>query len=248
MEEQFGYQTEQVESQVQDTNTQQEPAQEIPATTQDDFIEVKYNKENMRISRDEAPAYIQKGLNYDKVSQRATEYEKHLDRVAKLAGYQSHEDMLRQLDQIEKQQQEQEYRQAGLDPNVLNKYLEQHPDIQYARELKAKQEADEKFRNEANELFSEFPDLKANEIPKEVWVLKEQKGLSLLDAYLRVSYKNLGQQKEQEALQKLQSNAQASTGSLGGGDVQHNTSVKDMPKADFEALLRKVKNGEVQSL
>lgn len=237
-----GNQTTQVEPTQEPT---QEPATQEPGTTQEpQYFTVKYNKEEKQVSYDEAPDYIQKGMNYDKVSQRASEYEKHLDRVAKVAGYQSHEDMLQQLDAIEKQQQEQEYRDAGLDPNVLNKYLEQHPDIQYARELKAKQEEDAKFREEANELFKEFPDLKAEQIPQEVWQLKEQKGLSLLDSYLRVNYKSLGQQKEQEALQKLQSNAQSSTGALGGGEVQHNTSISKMNKADFEALQQRVLRGE----
>lgn len=228
---------------IETTQTQE------PVTTQEpQYFEVKYNKEPVKVSYDEAPDYIQKGLNYDKVSQRVSEYENHLNRVAQITGYSSHEEMLQALEQAEREQEAQRYRDAGIDPQVFNQLLENNPEIQYAREMRAKQEADQRFQSEANELFNEFPDLKAEQIPQEVWHVKEQKGLSLLDAYLRVSYKNLGQQKEQEAIQKLQGNAQASPGSLSGGDVQHNTSIKDMSKNDFESLLRKVKNGEVRSL
>lgn len=246
---QGGYQTAPVE-QANETPIQQEPAQtQEPATTQEpDYFTVKYNKEERQVSYDEAPEYIQKGLNYDKVQQRVSEYEQHLNRMAQLTGYQTHEEMLQALDEAEKEQEQQRYRDAGIDPDTFNHLLEQHPDIQYARELKQQQEQQQRFQAEADELFSEFPDLKPDDIPAEVWQLKETKGLSLLDSFLRVNYKNLAQQKEQEAIQKITGNAQSSAGSLGGGDVQHNTSVKDMPKDDFESLLRKVKNGEVRSL
>ena len=228
---------------------QEEQQVETPAATQEsNYFEVKYNKEPRRVSYEEAPEFIEKGLNYDKIKDRVSEYEQHLNRVAQLTGYQSHEEMLQALDEAERQQEQQRYRDAGIDPDTFNQLLEQHPDIQYAREMKQKEEQAQRFQEEVNELFSEFPDLKAEEIPPEVWQLKEQKGVSLLDAYLRVNFKSLSQQKEQEAIQKLQGNAQSSAGSLGGGDVQHNTSIKDMPKNDFEALLRKVKNGEVRSL
>ncbi|MBS4200283.1 hypothetical protein KHA93_11640 [Bacillus sp. FJAT-49732] len=236
-----------VESQ-EGANQEQIQTQDPVTTQEQNYFTVKYNKEERQVPYDEAPDYIQKGLNYEKVSQRASEYENHLNRVAQLTGYQSHEEMLLALDQAEQEQEQQRYRDAGIDPDTFNQFLEQHPDIQYARQMKQQAEEQSIFRREADELFSEFPGLKAEEIPNEVWQLKEQRGLSLLDAYLRVSYKSLGQQKEQEAIQKLQLNAQSSAGSLGEGNVQHQTSIKDMPKSDFETLLRQVKNGEVRSL
>lgn len=184
---------------------------------------------------------------YDEVRSKVESYESQLNRMQNLMGYQSQEELMQALDEYEKQQERQKYEEAGIDPDQFNKLVENHPDMQFARELKAKQESEQRFQSEANELFAEFPDLKPEQIPNEVWQLKNEKGLSLLDSYLRVNYKSLGQQKEQEAIQKLQQNAVSSTGSLGGGDVQHNTSIKDMPKADFETLLKKVKNGEVKN-
>lgn len=243
--EQSGYQT--TEPVAQEPKTQ-EPITQEPVTTQDDFIEVKYNHEPLRISRDEAPTYIQKGLNYDKLNQRLTDYEQRLNDLASVTGYQTPDELFNAIEDYKRQQEMEQFQQAGVDPDTFNQLLDRHPDIQYAREMKQQQEEQARFNAEASELFQEFPDLKPEQIPPEVWQIKEQRGLSLLDAYLRVSYKNIGRQKEQEAIQKLQSNAITSTGALGGGDVNHNTSIKDMPKSDFEALLRKVKNGEVRSL
>lgn len=251
--EQSAYQSapEQVES--TETPIQQETTEQVeqtPDTTQDEsnYFEVKYNKEPYKVSYDEAPTYIQKGLNYDKVSQRASEYEQRLHEIAEITGYQSTDELFQAMALAKQQQEEEKYRQLGIDPQTFNQLLENNPEIQYAREMRAKQEEEQRFKNEANELFETFPDLKPESIQPEVWKVKEQKGLSLLDAYLRVNYKNLGQQKEQEAIQKLQGNAQASPGSLGGGEVNHNHSIKDMSKTDFESLIRRVKNGEVRSL
>lgn len=222
---------------------------ETPEQSQpQDYFTVKYNKEDRQVSYDEAPEYIQKGMNYDKTHQRATEYENYLNRVARLSGYEDHNQMVAALDEIEQQQERERYEQAGIDPDKFNQLVSELPEIQEMRQMKAQQRENEIFQAEAQELFQEFPDLKPEDIPAEAWALKETKGLSILDAYLRTAYKSLGQQKEQEAIQKLQQNQVAATGPLGGGIVEHNTSIKDMKKDDFETLIRKVKNGEVRNL
>ena len=57
--------------------------QEAPAEPQG--IKVKYNKEERVIGYDEAPDWIQKGLNYDKVSERATQAEAQAKQLYLLA-------------------------------------------------------------------------------------------------------------------------------------------------------------------
>ncbi|MFY0760196.1 hypothetical protein AB1K32_15100 [Metabacillus dongyingensis] len=244
------HQSAEVTPEVNEAPIQQEETQtEDPAAIQEsNFFEVKYNKEPVRVSYDEAPDYIQKGMNYDKVQSKVSEYEQHLNRVAQVAGYETHDELLQALDQAEKEREQQKYVDAGIDPDTFNSLLEQHPDIQYAREMKQKEEASQKFNAEANEFFSEFPDVKPEDIPAEVWTLKDQKGLTLLDSYLRVNYKSLGQQKEQEAIQKLQTNSLSSPGSLSGGDVPHKANIGSMGKSDFSSLVEKVLRGEVKNL
>jgi hypothetical protein len=129
-----------------------------------------------------------------------------------------------------------------------NLNLEQHPSVKFANELMAKQQEEQQFQQETQEFFQEFPDVNPDQIPQEAWTLREEKGLSLLDAYLRTTYKSLGQQKEQEAIQKLKGNALTSPGSLGGGDVQHNTNVNSLSTKDFSSLVDQVLRGERRQL
>jgi hypothetical protein len=222
---------------------QQESAEQPSSPQESNYFTVKYNKEERQVSYDEAPDYIQKGMNYDKVNQRVGEYESQLSRMQNLMGYQSQEELMQALDEYEQQQESQRYEDAGIDKDQFNQLVENHPDMQYAREMRQKEQETQKFNNEANELFAEFPDLKADQIPATVWQLKESKGLSLLDSYLRVSYKSLGQQKEQEAIQKLQQNAISSPGALGLG-AEHNTSYSTMSATDKKALRERVLSGE----
>jgi hypothetical protein len=232
------------EAPIQQESTQEE----TPATTQDEFDVIKYNSEEVKIPVSERQTYLQKGYNYDKVNQRVTEYEQQLNRVAQLSGYNTHDELLSALDDIEQQQQRAQYEEAGIDPDIMNQFIEKHPDIQYARELKQKEEETQRFNNEANELFQAFPDLKPENIPPEAFQLQKQmelqnKHIPLLDAYLRTSYKSLGQQKEQEAIQKLQGNANATPGALGAG-AEHNTSYSAMSATDKKALRERVLRGE----
>ncbi|MBS4173475.1 hypothetical protein [Bacillus sp. FJAT-49736] len=184
----------------------------------------------------------------DQYRTQAETAQQQLDRAARLAGYQSHEELVSALDEMERQQQLQEYEQAGINPDVLNKFLEQHPAIQYAKQMEAQQREQERFQNEANEFFSEFPNVKAEDIQPEVFQLQQQKGLSLLDAYLRVNYKSFSQQAEQQTIQKLQSNALSSPGALGGGEVNHNTSISSLSSKDFSSLVDQVLRGERKQL
>lgn len=178
----------------------------------------------------------------DEYRSKAESYEQNLNRIAQLQGFASNDELIQAIEEAEQQRERQKYEDAGIDPDQFNQLLENHPDIQRAREQ-------ERLNAEANELFSEFPDLKPEQIPVEVFQMQETRRLqgqpmSLLDAYLRSTYKNLGQQKEQEAIQKLQQNQTTSTGSLSGGDVEHNTSISKMSSADFAALQQKVMRGE----
>lgn len=246
MEEQFANHSEQV-VETPEVQTESQQQETVESTPQDNYFTVKYNKEERQVSYDEAPDYIQKGMNYDKVQQRASEYENRMKELAELSGFQSTDELFNAIEEQKKAAERQRYEQAGIDPDTFNSLLENHPDVQFAREMKAKQEQDAKLQQEWTELSQEFPDLDPKDIPQEVWALNEQ-GKPLLDAYLRHNYRNLGQQKEQEALKKLQQNQTSSTGSLSQGEVQHNTSVKNMSKAEFESYVRKVKNGEVRNL
>jgi hypothetical protein len=235
------------ETQTQEPTIQEQPQTQEPAVTQDQFFEVKYNKEPMKIGYDQAPEYIEKGLNYDKVKSRATEYENHLNRVAQLSGYQSHDEFIQALDEAEKQQERQRYEEAGINPDLFNQLLETHPDMQYAREMRAREQEQQQLSTEVNQLREQFPDLKPDDLTDELFQVKAEKNIPLLHAYLELNYTKLAQQKEQEAIQKLTQNAQSTPGSLGAG-AEHKTGYSNLSEADKKALRDRVLRGETIQL
>lgn len=227
---------------------QQEQIETTPATTQDqNYFEIKYNKEPVKVSYDEAPTYIQKGMNYDKLQEKyqSLESDPRLSFVETLAS--SYGMTVDQYMEAVQEQQEQARLNELVEQNIPEEYAREMLENrkfreQFEAERQAKEEG-QRFEQEANELFQEFPDLKPDQIPAEVWQLKEQRGLTLLDAYLRVNYKSLGQQKEQEAIQKLQQNAQSTPGALGAG-AEHKAGYANMSAADKKALRERVLRGE----
>lgn len=163
-------------------------------------------------------------------------------------GIRTYEEYQRAIQAQREAEERQRYEQAGLDPDLINQLLEKHPAVQFANQLQQRQMEEQRFQAEVNELFTEVPGIKPEDIQPEVWKLRQERGLTLLDAYLRVNFKTIAQQKEQEAIQKITQNAQSSTGPLSGGDVQHNTSIAKMTKSDFQKLVEQVKRGEITSL
>lgn len=243
--------TEEVQTQEPIEQQQQEQTESIennPATTQEqNYFEIKYNKEPVKVSYEEAPTYIQKGMNYDKLQEKlqALENDPRLSFVENMANRfgMTVPDYLEAVKQQEEQERINELIQQGVSEDLAQEMLENRRfREQFETERKAK-EADARFKQEADELFQEFPNIKPDQIPAEVWQIKEQRGLSLLDAYLRVSYKSLGQQKEQEAIQKLQQNARSTPGSLGAG-AEHKAGYANLSAADKKALRERVLRGE----
>lgn len=235
--------SEQVEEtpEVQETEQFEQPSE--PEAIPQAF-KVKYNKEEIDVPYEQATDYIQKGMNYDKVTQRVSDYERSLERIAKITGYTNSEEMIQYLDEVEKQAEEQRFQEMGIDKETFNSYLSEHPDIQFARQVREEKAQEARLASEGQELFAEFPNLKVDEIPQEVWALRETKGLSLLDSYLRVNYKSLAQQKEQEVISKIQNNNLSSVGALDREGVQPKSGYGGLSSAEKKALRERVLRGE----
>lgn len=137
---------------------------------------------------------------------------------------------------------EKQLEDAGVDPSIVNQAIETHPDVQWARQMREQEQSNKAFEKEALELFDEFPELKVDQIQPEVYKMRQEKGLSLLDAYLRVNHKSFAKQAEQQAVQKIIS--YNSPGALSSGAEPQKVSIKDMPKTDFAALKERVLRGE----
>lgn len=179
--------------------------------------------------------------------QKYTSYQSFIEAEAKRYEMTA-EQYIQAVEQQRQAEERQRYIDQGLNPDLVNRLLEQHPDIQYARQLRAQQQQEAQFQAEANEFFQTFPDVDASKIDPEVFRLKAEKGLSLTDAYLRVNFSKMRSQTEQEVIAKLQSNAQSTPGSLNQGGGQPSHSISKMSKSDFEKLQQEVLRGERKQL
>ncbi|WP_157950883.1 hypothetical protein [Peribacillus acanthi] len=217
----------------------------------DDFFEVKYNKENVRIKRDEAPSYIQKGLNYDKVQQRATEYEQRLQEIASLTGYQSVEDLFQATAKVKRQEEiarqaqefgvEKEFYEEKLQPfNQKLSSLEQELQTYKQREIASQVE------REVNDLRTKYEDFSQYE--PQIFELAIQNGYKLEDAYKLVSYEdrfnNLGKQKEQEVLARVTGRGEKQVLAGNGQPSNINFDPSNMSLKEIEELSTRVQRGE----
>ena len=101
------------------------------------------------------------------------------------------------------------------------------------------------------DLTADYTDIKdPSQIPAEVWQLKADKNISLLDAQNRIAVRDFKAQlaktkldTEQETIKKISKNAATSPGSASDGNVSHQSkSVSDMSAAEFESYREEVSN------
>lgn len=164
----------------EDEETEEEPpAKEVKK------VKVKFNKEEreVEVTDDNLPEFIEKSLALDKERERKNEYEKALNRAAKLAGYKDHADFVANLDKIEQEQIKKqqteldqlqdkllaELEENGVDRELAKRYLDNNPLVQQAKEAIAERErlqqeqkeAEKKQNNVAqwNALFKKYPSL-----------------------------------------------------------------------------------------
>ncbi|QYK61849.1 hypothetical protein [Paenibacillus sp. S25] len=182
-----------------------EPEDEPPAIADEPKkLTVKFNKQDIEINEDQIPEYVQKGLALEKERERRSETEKALERSAKIAGFNSTDEYLANLDKIEqqaiqkkqddfdllKQQLREDAESAGIDPDYLDRYLDAHPLLQQAREVVERESKSQETRKQEEqqqqllkgweELFNQHPELVENapaEGEKPDWLTAEMDAL-----------------------------------------------------------------------
>lgn len=155
---------------------------------------------------------------------------------------------LNALQEQEQEAERQRYIEQGVNPDLVNQLIEKNPIYQKAQSIVQERENEARFNQEAQELFGAFPDLKAEDVPREVFDLRNQTGMPLIMAYKATMFDKVKQSTEQETIKKLQNNATTSPGALGQEGTSHNTNIKSMSSKDFASLVEKVKRGEIQNL
>lgn len=189
---------------------------------------VKYNKESVQIdSIDDVVNNYQKGLNYDKLVEKLNNLENskamsYITNKAEELGM-SVDDYMEQVENYEREQQKQRDQEKleemianGVPEDVakeviatsqLRKDLQQEKNkLEREKQEREKQESKDK---EYADFIKEFPDVKAEDIPKDVFLDAENS--SLREAYMK--YQLEEQRKQIEILKKNQENSARKVGS-----------------------------------
>ncbi|EJW14449.1 hypothetical protein M5X00_29965 [Paenibacillus alvei] len=218
-------------------------------------ITVKHNKEEVFIDEDKIPEYARKGLNYEKIEGRAKQYESALDRIARQQGFKDHSELVANLDRIEqeaiqrqhdqfeqyKKQMREEAENAGLDPEAVEQYLENHPMLNQAKEVLERESQAQAIRKQEEEqqrllqgwedLFRKYPQLaeQTGEDGKADWMTPEmerriKRGYDPIDAYELVHRDSIiadeRKRAEQSTLKQQRLNKRVQVEGAGGTDLE----------------------------
>ncbi|KZS48117.1 hypothetical protein AWU65_20390 [Paenibacillus glucanolyticus] len=219
-------------------------------------ITVKYNGQDVFIPETEVEAHARKGLNYDKIEGRAKQYETALDRLARQQGYKDHADLIANLDKIEQeavQQQQNQFDQlkahlrqeaedAGIDPDSMERYLDNHPLIKQAKDVIQRSEQEQQLKQQEQsqqqllqgweDLFRKYPHLADQVNPdggSAPWLTPEmhsrlERGYDPIDAYELVHRDSImadeRKRTEQSVLKNQRLNKRAQVVGQGNGERQ----------------------------
>ncbi|RUS42275.1 hypothetical protein [Cohnella sp. AR92] len=218
-------------------------------------IKVKFNHEERVIGLEEAPTWIQKGMNYDKLQERATQFEqqaKHLDRVAKFYGFEKAEEYLEALNKAEEEQRiKEEAAKLGVPEDFIRSEL--HPlkekiqaFEQKEEELKLK-ELELEIGAEISRLRESNPDF--DQYADKVFEMAKSKGYPLEHAFIIASHQDkvakAAKEAESQTIRNLQQNAQSATGPLGADAPDQNSGYLALSPSERRALRERVKRGDV---
>ena len=174
----------------------QSPAEETNGSDEDNsFVKIKYNKQEMNISREEAVPLLQKGMNYDNIHGKYEALNSRLEKLAKANGL-TVDSFLENIESVQDRlelDQEVEQLKAQF-PNteaaVLEELANSRISKRKAENLRtAEAQASQKEESQRNEIgrqldiFSKrYPDLEPQKLDPQVYDLMKE-GYTLLEAY-----------------------------------------------------------------
>ena len=171
---------------------------------------------------------------------KATTYEQNLNRIAQFAGYQSHDEMIKAIEEAERQQQiQQEAQRLGIDENAYKQHFEPVNSelTQLKSELETLRKAEQQrvVEQEIESLKQKYADF--GDYEEKVFQVAIEKGYTLEDAYKVATYDDrlakVAREKEQEVLAKVTGRDEKQV--LGSND-QPNSTKFDPGKMSFEEI------------
>lgn len=222
-------------------------------------LDIKYNGEEQVIDDIErARELAQKGMNYDKINERATQFEEELKQYKDNPLYDWANDQMQKygyddpkefLKAVNINQKTQEYQKQGLSPQEAKERAEMQYRLEHLESQVQEKQEQEQLKKEQQE-FLEWHDEKVkagifdgeldpNSIPESVWQ-EVDNGTPLKVAYMEYALEDMAKNGEQKVLKKIKENKQTSTGS-----TQDNTQPNNDPKFTPEYIEKMVeKHGD----
>lgn len=131
----------------------------------DDFLNIRYNKEDVSLNRDQAIEYAQKGMNYDKLNERFTGLNSKIEKLAKDNGLTTDEF----LDRLEQTQWNYEVSKE------MDALREQYPIDENAEDYEAQvQLLQELAEARANQRLGDVQTLRQTQLQEEQNALNQQ--------------------------------------------------------------------------
>lgn len=256
MNEEIANHSESIETveQVQvDTEAPIESSEQSPPQDEPRGISVKYNKEDRFVPEDEVPTWVQKGLNYDKMAERAKQaddLQQMLDRTARHFGYDNHNDYMAALEQAEQDRRvKEEAERLGVDEEVIRTYVQplNQKLSEYEKQLNQikEQEAMRALEADVSRLSQTYSDF--DKYKTQIFDLASTRGYSLDDAYKIASYEDrlnaVKLEAQNETIRNLHQNAASSTGALGADAPTPASGYIGMSAAEKRAFRERIKSG-----
>lgn len=152
-----------------------EPEAKEPEKADDDFLTIRYNKADMKLTKEKAIELAQKGANYDHVFQELQSYRegpigKAMKAYADAAGMPVEkyaEMMVEQQKAAAEKQALQELQEQY--PDAPEELLREHVKLKLEEnEVKAAGEAETRQQREWAEVLAEYPDMTPDKVPQDV--------------------------------------------------------------------------------
>lgn len=185
-----------------------------------DFLEIKYNKESVRLDREKAIELAQKGMNYEKAIERAKQEAR--DSYIAEQGYEWNGVPIKTESEYYQALREQElieqYQQKEVPDEVIQELIE-NKKFRENYEMQQRQSEEQIQKEQDYRTFLEsFPNVKADEIPESVWE-DVARGKSLTDSFVKYENQILKEKlSKYEKIDTIQSrneeNAKASVGAV----------------------------------
>ena len=203
---------------VDETGSQDE------ASSSDNFLEIKYNKEAIRLDKEKTVELAQKGMNYEKAIERARQEAR--DSYISEQGYEwNGKPITTEADYyqaLREQEMMEEYQEKDIPEEVIQELIE-NKKFRETYETQQKQTQEQFKKEQEYKMFLErFPDVKTDEIPMSVWE-DVSKGRSLTDSYVNFENQMLKQklseyEKKNNTEYRNEENAKSSVGAIRSSD------------------------------